>query len=89
MANRITLDRDACEGVFACLVRDDRFVEAADGLAGLAIDDTPAATAADGGDVVTAVVDEDAEAARGAAAACPFDAIEVEAVDAAEVPDDE
>jgi len=30
---RIRIDRDACDGVFACLVRDERFIEAADGLA--------------------------------------------------------
>jgi len=28
---RITIDRDACDGVFACLVRDDRFVEDSEG----------------------------------------------------------
>ncbi|MFC6730247.1 ferredoxin, partial [Natronoarchaeum mannanilyticum] len=32
---RVSLDRDACEGIFACLVRDARFVEAADGLASI------------------------------------------------------
>jgi len=39
----VDLDRDACEGVFACLVRDERFVEAADGLATVCgADDRPA-----------------------------------------------
>ncbi|OYR83697.1 ferredoxin, partial [Halorubrum ezzemoulense] len=31
---RVSVDLTACDGVFACLVRDDRFVEADDGLAG-------------------------------------------------------
>jgi ferredoxin len=35
---RVRLDRAACEGVFACLVRDGRFVEAADGLATLTVE---------------------------------------------------
>ncbi|WP_129114660.1 ferredoxin [Halegenticoccus tardaugens] len=34
----IELDRGACEGIFACLVRDPRFVEAADGLAAIETD---------------------------------------------------
>jgi ferredoxin len=70
---RVHLDRDACEGVFACLVRDDRFVEAEDGLAdieGEAVTRTP--------ESVTVALDGDVESARAAAAACPFDAIEVE-----------
>jgi len=36
---QIRLDRDACEGIFACLVRDDRFEEAEDGLATVGCDD--------------------------------------------------
>ncbi|TKX77495.1 ferredoxin, partial [Halorubrum sp. SD626R] len=31
----VTVDRDACDGVFACLVRDPRFVEDDEGLAGI------------------------------------------------------
>ncbi|MFC6772237.1 ferredoxin, partial [Halorubrum pallidum] len=34
----VTVDRDACDGVFACLVRDPRFVEDDDGLAGIDAD---------------------------------------------------
>ena len=30
---RVTIDTDACQGIFACLVRDERFVESAEGLA--------------------------------------------------------
>ena len=29
----VRLDKAACDGIFACLVRDDRFVEDDDGLA--------------------------------------------------------
>jgi ferredoxin len=71
-AYRIRLDRDACDGVFACLVRDDRFVEAADGLA--TIDGE--ACDADGTQVVT-FADDRLEAAEQAARACPVDAIDV------------
>jgi ferredoxin len=72
---RVTIDREACEGIFACLVRDDRFVEAADGLADI-----------DGGtregDTIVAEFDDDrVEAARQAAAACPPGAIAVEVVE--------
>jgi ferredoxin len=70
----IDLDRDACEGVFACLVRDDRFVEGADGLARIDADDATAST----DDVVVATYDDDRLTdAQQAARACPVDAIEV------------
>ncbi|MBX0324251.1 ferredoxin [Halomicroarcula sp. F13] len=66
---RITIDREACDGVFACLVRDDRFVEDGEGLASLEVDDAEA---------VTATFDDDRrESAEQAAAACPLDAIAV------------
>ncbi|MDS0261266.1 ferredoxin [Haloarcula sp. S1CR25-12] len=70
----ISIDRDACDGVFACLVRDDRFVEDADGLAAIEVDDAAA---------VSATFDDDRRAdAEGAAAACPLDAITVTDADA-------
>jgi len=86
---RISLDRDACEGIFACLVRDDRFVEAADGLAGIEAVDGLAAI--EGGDaeaegdasdtadqpLVASFDDDRIDDARQAADACPVDAIEV------------
>jgi ferredoxin len=94
---RIRLDRDACEGIFACLVRDDRFVEADDGLATVADADghreadgdgpaTVAGAGTEAGDgdtgadrVLTVDCDDDRlDDARGAAAACPVDAIAVE-----------
>ena len=69
----IRLDRNACDGVFACLVRDDRFVESEDGLAAIADTATEETT--------VARFDDDRLAdAEGAAAACPLDAIEVEVV---------
>ena len=70
---RITIDRDACDGVFACLVRDDRFVEDGDGLAAIETDDQTA---------IEATFDDDRRNdAEQAAAACPLDAIHVESVE--------
>ena len=67
---RITIDREACDGVFACLVRDDRFIEFSDGLPSIEVDDEQA---------IAATFDDDRRAeAEQAAAACPFDAITVE-----------
>ena len=76
----VSVDRAACEGVFACLVRDDRFVEAADGLA--TVEGADGAGDTDGTQVVT-FTDDQLAAAEQAARACPVDAIEVrtEAVD--------
>lgn len=71
---RVRLDRRACEGVFACLVSDDRFVEASDGLA--TIDGGRRDGDEDGAQVVT-FSDERLEAAERAARACPVDAIDV------------
>jgi len=69
---RITIDRDACDGVFACLVRDDRFVEDGEGLATIETDDQTA---------IEATFDDDRrDDAEQAAAACPLDAITVESV---------
>jgi ferredoxin len=72
----IALDRAACDGIFACLVRDDRFTEREDGLAGIegeAADGPVSETA-----TVTVSFDDDRLAdAEQAAAACPVDAISV------------
>ena len=66
----VTIDRDACDGIFACLVRDDRFVESAEGLAAIEVDDEHA---------IAATFDDDQRgSAEQAAAACPLDAITVE-----------
>lgn len=75
---RVRLDRSACDGVFACLVRDDRFVEASDGLA--AIDggrDGSHQTHDGNGNQLVTFTDDRLEAARRAARACPVDAIDV------------
>jgi len=85
---RVTIDREACDGVFACLTRDPRFVEDDDGLATLdpTADPAPPEGSDDGAVRETAATvvgefdDERVEDARAAAAACPFDAISVEEV---------
>ena len=81
---QVRLDRDRCEGIFACLVRDDRFVEAGDGLA--TIED---ADESDEETLTATVADDRLDDARDAARACPVGAIEVceasEAIEASEV----
>lgn len=75
---RVTIDREACDGVFACLVRDDRFVEDADGLAAIEVDDEHA---------IAATFDDDRRGdAEQAAEACPLDAITVEDAEASTPP---
>jgi len=87
-AYRVEIDRNACEGIFACLTRDPRFVEAADGLATVDPAADPVndadedASVRDEGDTIVAEFDDDNIAeARGAAAACPPDAITVTEVE--------
>jgi ferredoxin len=71
---QVRLDREICEGVFACLVRDDRFLEASDGLATIA--------GADGDDeLIARFTDDRSDDARQAARACPVDAINVTVID--------
>ena len=71
---QIAVDLELCDGIFACLVRDDRFEEAADGLVEL-----PGGTRDEG--VLTATFDDDRlSEAEDAAAACPTNAITVEEV---------
>ncbi|PSQ03690.1 ferredoxin [Halobacteriales archaeon QS_6_71_20] len=72
----VTVDRDACDGVFACLVRDPRFVEADDGLAGIDAADAESVERADAS-VTATFADDRIDEARQAAAACPLDAIAV------------
>jgi len=70
----ITVDLELCDGIFACLVRDDRFEESEDGLVTLPNSDREA-------DELTATFDDDQLAdAEAAAAACPTDAITVREV---------
>ena len=81
---RVRLDREACEGIFACLVRDERFVEAADGLAGINGESQSGDAVADGGSAAAQAVatfeDDRLDEARRAASACPVDAIDVTVV---------
>jgi ferredoxin len=78
---RVTIDKTACDGIFACLTRDRRFVEDEDGLATVeAADATTGATASDRL-VIAEFADDRIDEARAAAAACPPDAITVEALD--------
>ncbi|QSG02411.1 ferredoxin [Natranaeroarchaeum sulfidigenes] len=74
---RVAIDLNACDGVFACLVRDDRFVESEEGLATF---DPEAAESVERTDdtVAATFTDDRIEDARQAAAACPLDAITVE-----------
>jgi ferredoxin len=77
---RVTVDKEACDGIFACLVRDDRLVEASDGLAGFDADEAEAVERTD--DRVTATFEDDRlSEAEGAAAACPPSAISVEVLE--------
>lgn len=71
---QVRLDRDACEGIFACLVRDDRFVEASDGL--VTVEGGRVEQDGDGSQLVSFSDDRLADA-RQAARACPVDAIDV------------
>lgn len=85
-AYRVTIDRDACDGIFACLTRDPRFVEADDGLATIdpAADHSSPEDSDDGrireedGRIVAEFDDDRIDDARKAAAACPPNAITVE-----------
>lgn len=89
---RVTIDRDACDGVFACLTRDPRFVEDNDGVATLdpSADPAPPENSDDGAirERAEAVIgefdDERVADAQAAAAACPFDAITVEEMEHAD-----
>jgi ferredoxin len=85
-AYQITIEKAACDGIFACLTRDPRFVEGEDGLATIDPDADPIydceGEVTDTAERVVATFDDDRiEEARQAAAACPTDAIVVEEVD--------
>ncbi|WP_246986736.1 ferredoxin [Halorientalis marina] len=75
---RVTIDRDACDGIFACLTRDERFVEDAEGLATFDAADATMRTDEDGTRIVAEFEDDRLADAEGAAAACPPGAIDVE-----------
>ena len=74
---RVEIDRTACDGIFACLIHDDRFVE---DDAGLATVDPDAAGVVDverSDETVIATFDGDHDAAALAERACPPGAITV------------
>ncbi|MUV87990.1 ferredoxin [Natronomonas sp. CBA1123] len=71
----VSVDLEACDGVFACLVRDGRFAEAEDGLVTLPDAERSA------GRLTATFDDDEREAAEQAAAACPVDAITVHEVE--------
>ncbi|AKU09255.1 MULTISPECIES: ferredoxin [Haloferax] len=81
----IAIDRDACDGIFACLARDGRFVEDDDGLATIDPDAAGVVRVKRTDERVVALLEGDAEAdedAALAARACPPGAISVREVDA-------
>jgi len=83
---RVTIDKESCDGIFACLTRDPRFVEAEDGLAAIdpSADPVPPEGSDEGrireedGRIVAEFDDDRIDEARAAAAACPPSAITVE-----------
>ncbi|RQG89247.1 ferredoxin [Natrarchaeobius halalkaliphilus] len=82
----VTIEKDACDGVFACLTRDPRFVEDEDGLATIDPGADPVydceGELTETAERVVATFDDDRiDEARRAATACPTDAIVVDEVD--------
>ncbi|MFD1634434.1 ferredoxin [Haloplanus ruber] len=75
---RIEIDREACDGIFACLARDDRFVEDETGLATIDPTAESVISVERSDERVIATVDGDYEDATLAARACPPDAITVQ-----------
>lgn len=81
----VTVEKGACDGIFACLTRDPRFVEGTDGLATIDPDADPVydceGAVTDTDERVVATFDDDRVGeAKQAAAACPTDAITVREV---------
>jgi ferredoxin len=74
---RVAVDLNACDGVFACLVRDDRFVEADGGLVDFDPADAVAPVERTADEAAATFRDGRIEEARAAATACPLDAITV------------
>jgi ferredoxin len=75
---RVEIDRGACDGIFACLVHDDRFVEDDSGLATVDPDAAGVVDVERTDDCVVATFDGDSDAAALAERACPPGAITVE-----------
>ncbi len=81
-AYQITLEKETCDGIFACLTRDPRFIEDNDGLATIDPDADPiydceGEVVEENGTVIATFDDDRIGEARQAAAACPVNAIAV------------
>ncbi|AFZ71374.1 ferredoxin [Natronobacterium gregoryi] len=83
----ITLEKATCDGIFACLTRDPRFVEDDDGLATIDPDADPVYDATgeesvrlEDGRIVATFDDDRLAETRQAAKACPVNAIDVQEV---------
>jgi ferredoxin len=84
---RVEIDTEACDGIFACLTRDPRFVEDDDGLVTIdpTADPVPPEGYNDGdsrvrrenGRIVAEFEDNRIDEAQQAAVACPMNAITV------------
>ena len=74
---RVAIDRAACDGIFACLFHDDRFVEDDSGLATVDPDAAGVVDVERRGEQVIATFEGDADAAALAERACPPGAITV------------
>jgi len=75
---RIEIDRAACDGIFACLVHDERFVEDDSGLATVDPDAAGVVDVERTDEAVIATFEGDSDAAALAERACPPGAITVE-----------
>ncbi|CCC39882.1 ferredoxin [Haloquadratum walsbyi] len=74
---RVEIDLTACDGIFACLTRDDRFIEGPDGLATIDVTADSVVSVSRTADHIVAVLSKDADTAELAATACPPNAITV------------
>ena len=75
---RVEIDRSACDGIFACLVHDDRFVEDETGIATVDPDAAGVVDVERTEDRVVATFEGDGDAAGLAERACPPGAITVD-----------
>ena len=75
---RVEIDRAACDGIFACLVHDDRFVEDETGIATVDPDAAGVVDVERTEDRVVATFEGDGDAAGLAERACPPGAITVD-----------
>lgn len=87
----LVVRKDACDGIFACLTRDPRFVEDEDGFATIdpnadPVYDSEGEVVEADGRVVATFDDDRIDEARQAAAACPTDAIDVRPLGDEETP---